>query len=427
MIGSVLDRDGALRRWGRLFERTLRRTLRFAGALANRRLATATSIAVTGSSAKSTTTLLLSHILKGQGSVETLVQAVDTSDIVKSVARLRRRTQYYVAELSVGRKGHLAHVVKMVQPDVAIVTFIGIEHYKEYRTRENIAAEKGLLVEALPGSGLAVLNADDDLTLAMRDRTTARTVTFGRGPDADFRATAISSRYPECLRLEVAWKGHVTPLKTRILGEHFWLPVTAAFATAIELGVPVEAAQEMIASFDPIPDRCQPFTTRAGPVFILDTWKAPWQTLGLAFDVVRQAEAKRRRIVLGMLSDYTGSPKARYRDAYRDAREAADQVIFVGDHAHRSMASQTDIETGRFVEGGSVKAVADLICQQAGADELILLKGSRNLHLERIALAFDHRVRCWEDRCGLEISCFDCGLFEHPFDEHAGLRNSRRR
>jgi len=427
VIGSVLDRDGAIRRWGRSFERRLRRRWRFVGAWANRRLSRATCIAVTGSSAKSTTTLLLSHILAGRASVETLASAIDVSDIIKSAARLRWGTQYYVAELSVGRKGHLRQIVRVVKPDVAIVTFIGIEHYKEYRTRENVAAEKGHLVEALPGSGLAVLNADDDLALAMRQRTAARVVTFGRGHGADYRATAIASRYPERLRLDVEWKGHVTPLQTRILGEHFWLPVTAAFATAIELGVPVDTARAMIASFEPMPDRCQPFATRAGPVFILDTWKAPWQTVGLAFDVVRHAQARHRRIVLGMLSDYRGSPKARYRDAYRDARSAADQVIFVGDHAHRSMASQDDLATGRFVEGRSVKAVADLMLQQAGADDLILLKASRDLHLERIALAFDHQVRCWKDRCGLQTSCFDCGLFEHPFEEHTGLRRSRKR
>ncbi len=427
VIGSVLDREGTIRRWGRSFERRLRRRLRFFGAWTNRRLSKATCIAVTGSSAKSTTTLLLSHILTGGAIVETLVSAIDVGDIVRSVARLRRRTQYYVAELSVGRKGHLKQIVRVVKPDVAIVTFIGIEHYKEYRSRENVAAEKGQLVEALPGSGLAVLNADDDLALAMRQRTAARVVTFGRSPGADFRATAISSRYPERLRLDVEWKGQVTPLQTRILGEHFWLPVTAAFATAIELGVPVEKARAMIASFEPMPDRCQPFVTRSGPVFILDTWKAPWQTVGLAFDVVRHAQAKRRRIVLGMLSDYTGSPKARYRDAYRDARNAADQVIFVGDHAHRSMASQDDLASGRFVEGRSVKAVADLIRDQAGPDDLILLKASRELHLERIALAFDHQVKCWKDRCGLHISCFDCGLFEHPFEQHAALRRSGTR
>ncbi|KAF0137012.1 MAG: Mur ligase middle domain-containing protein [Xanthobacteraceae bacterium] len=401
--------------------------MRFVGAWANRRMSRSTCIAVTGSSAKSTTTLLLSHILRGGANVETLASAIDVGDIVKSVARLRRSTQFYVVELSVGKKGHLKQIVGVVKPDVAIVTFIGLEHYKEYRSRENVAAEKGQLVEALPGSGLAVLNADDDLALAMRQRTAARAVTFGREPGADYRATAISSRYPECLSLDVSWKGHITPLQTRILGEHFWLPVTAAFATAVELGVPVETAQAMIASFEPIPDRCQPFATRAGPVFILDTWKAPWQTLGLAFDVVRHAKAKSRRIVLGMLSDYPGNPKARYRDAYRDARDAADQVIFVGDHAHRSMASQDDVASGRFVEGRSVKAVADLILEQAGPDDLILLKASRNLHLERIALAFDHEVRCWKDRCGLQISCFDCGLFEHPFEEHAGLRKSRKR
>jgi UDP-N-acetylmuramoyl-tripeptide--D-alanyl-D-alanine ligase len=426
-MGALLGKEGVLRRWGRSLDRGLRRRLRFPWAWTNRRLSGSTCIAVTGSSGKTTTTLLLSHILKSQGSTETLVSAIYVRDIVKSVARLRRDTRFYVAELSIGKKGHLGQMVRLMRPEVGVLTFIGIEHYKEYRNRESVAAEKGKLIESLPAAGLAVLNADDDLVLAMRDRTSARVVTFGRGPGADYRATAIASHYPDCLSLDVEWKGNVTHLQTRILGEHFWLSVTAAFATAIELDMPEEKARAMIASFEPSLDRCQPFATRTGPVFILDTYKAPWQTVGLAFDVIRKAQANRKRIVLGMMSDFPGNPKAKYRDAYRDARDAADQVIFVGDHAHRSMASPEDIASGRFIQGRSVRAVAEIIQEQAGPDELILLKASRDLHLERIALAFDHDVRCWKERCGLRLSCFECGLFEHPFEEHADIRQRRKR
>jgi UDP-N-acetylmuramoyl-tripeptide--D-alanyl-D-alanine ligase len=424
---SPFGRDGVLRRWGRSLDRGLRRRLRYPWAWANRRLSGSVCIAVTGSSGKTTTTLLLSHMLRSQEKTETLVSANYVRDIVNSVARLRRDTRFYVAELSVGKKGHLMRMVRLLQPDVGIVTFIGIEHYKEYRNRESVAAEKGKLIELLPAAGLAVLNADDDLVLEMRNRTFAQVVTFGRGPGTDYRATAIASHYPGCLSLDVEWKGKVTHLQTRILGEHFWLSVTAAFATAIELGMPVETAKAMIASFEPTTDRCQPFATHSGPVFILDTYKAPWQTVGLAFDVIRKAQASKKWIVLGMMSDFPGNPKAKYRDAYRDARDAADWVIFIGDHAHRSMASEEDIASGRFIQGRSVRAVAEIIREQASPAALILLKASRDLHLERIALAFDHEVRCWKERCGLRLSCFECGLFEHPFEEHGEIRQQRKR
>ena len=420
MIGSLWGRNNRICRWGRSLEKRLRTRLKVLGAKHNRLWIKARVIAITGSSGKSTTTSLLSFILEANGSVESLRSPLKTTEIVKSVANVPRTAEYYVVELSIGEKGHLRHMLDILRPDIGIVTFVGIEHHKIYRTRENVATEKSQLVEALPATGIAFLNSDDGLVHAMRNKTAARVVTFGRGEGAAYRATAIHSRYPEPLSLEVEWRGKSTRLETRILGEQFWLSVTAAFAAAVELGVPVDTVKDRIAGYMPLPDRCQPYEVGAGkPAFILDTKKAPWQTVGLAINVMRTAQVIRKWIVVGTLSDYPGNPKAKYRDTYRDARSAADRVVFVGEHSHRSMASEEDVASGRFVQALNVKAAADLIKREAKDGDLILLKGSRAQHLERIALSFQHDVKCWKETCGRKISCFKCGLFKLPFEEHS--------
>jgi UDP-N-acetylmuramoyl-tripeptide--D-alanyl-D-alanine ligase len=160
-------------------------------------------------------------------------------------------------------------------------------------------------------------------------------------------------------------------------------------------------------------------------VFILDTAKAPWENLPLAMRVVETAVAPRKRIVIGQISDYAGNPRAKYRDAYRAARAVSDQVIFVGENAHRSKASQEDREAGRFIASRTAREVHQHIKNTAVAGEMILLKGSRNLHLERVALAWKHDVRCWVDQCGLLRDCVDCGLYETPFEEHEPILQER--
>jgi UDP-N-acetylmuramoyl-tripeptide--D-alanyl-D-alanine ligase len=147
--------------------------------------------------------------------------------------------------------------------------------------------------------------------------------------------------------------------------------------------------------------------------------------LSLAFDMMARSTAGRKRIVLGQLSDFGGS-NAKYARAYESVREIADQVIYVGEHAHRSKASQADRDSGRFVELRTPKEVSDHLRRTAAPGELILLKSSSSLHLERLALAWTYDVKCWIPACGKKEGCQTCGLFEVPFEEHREFVKKRR-
>jgi UDP-N-acetylmuramoyl-tripeptide--D-alanyl-D-alanine ligase len=391
-----------------------------------RRASKATFIAVTGSSAKSTTTALLSHILGKHN--EVCAQVFDNSldDIANAIRSVGPTAKFAVVETGVNGSNQMTYFAKVLQPDIAIATLIGLEHYSAFRKKEAVAREKGFLVAGIRPGGFAVLNADDENVMEMSARTCERIVTFGRERVADFQCLAVSSRYPEPLSVEIAWRGGKEKIVSQFIGEHFWLSIVAAFAVAVELGVEVETIKEMCASFEPTLNRCQLLPTEEGPVFILDAAKAPWETLPLAIHIIDEAAAPRRRIVIGQISDYAGRAKQIYRDAYRMARAASEEVIFVGEHAHRSMANEEDRKSGRFIESKTAREVYDHINNTAIKNELILLKSSQNLHLERVALAWKYDVKCWVNKCGKYIGCEQCGFFEYPFDQHDAILRERK-
>ncbi|MBZ9737270.1 UDP-N-acetylmuramoyl-tripeptide--D-alanyl-D-alanine ligase [Mesorhizobium sp. CA18] len=388
----------------------------------------ATFIGITGSSGKSTATSLLGHILASHGTVYTQVLANTLKALVRTLYKRMKRAgkvDYVVFEAGAFEPGSIRSMAEMLKPDVAVVTMVRLEHVTQFRTLDAVAQEKRALVEALSPGGLAILNADDPHVLDMASGARCRVATFGQSEAADYRVTNIHAAYPDLLRFSLRWRGGDIDMQTRFPGEHFWLPAAAAAVTALELGVPPEKIAARTASFEPLANRCAVLVTDRGPQFIVDAAKAPWHSLNIAFEMMAKAKAVRKRIVVGQISDYTGSSR-KYGAAYGIARDVADEVIYTGDNAHRSRASQADRDSGRFIELRTPKEVSDHIKQTAVPGELILLKSSGNLHLERVALAWTHDVRCWIPACGKKEGCSTCGLYEVPFEEHKSFLANRR-
>lgn len=378
-------------------------------------------IGVTGSSAKSTTVALLAHILGDEHKTYRQILSNGMPALVGSMNTIRRETDYFVAEVGVGKPGDMQQMADLLSPDIALITMINVEHYSAFRSLEAIAQEKGGIAEVVRPEGCVFLNADDECTAAIAERVKARIVTFGLADNADFQAFDIKAVFPERLQLKVRWRGGVQQISSQFVGEQFWLSCLAAFAIAMEEGVAPDVAAARIAGFKPIINRCGVVSIPGGPTFILDTVKAPLQTLPLSIDLLKGSPAGRKRIVLGQISDYSGNPRSKYRKAYRAAREVFDQVIFYGDHSHRSGASDEDKEAGHFLDFDSVKSISEHIKATAVPGEIILLKGSNRQHLERIALDWGADVACWEKKCGRAMSCYQCGTYSIPYQKRKNI------
>jgi UDP-N-acetylmuramyl pentapeptide synthase len=134
-----------------------------------------TYVAVTGSCGKTTTMRLIAAALPARRTTRSRYpHSCDPRDMADAILSVGRDDRYAIIEMSAHPRGFIANWLPLVRPKIGVVTLIGDDHYSTFRGREAAAREKGLLVEALPDDGIAVLNADDPHVVAMVDRTRAR-------------------------------------------------------------------------------------------------------------------------------------------------------------------------------------------------------------------------------------------------------------
>ena len=114
-------------------------------------------------------------------------------------------TDYLVLEMSARHRGNIAALAAIARPSIAAVLNVGTAHLGEFGSREAIAETKSELVQALPASGVAILNADDPIVAAMAAKTAARVVLVGRseGPTSAPRTSPSTN-----------WPARVFPLRT---------------------------------------------------------------------------------------------------------------------------------------------------------------------------------------------------------------------
>lgn len=403
---AIPRRPGGLREvaywWGR------RLVLPFARAH-RRRLRDTLVVAVTGTGGKTTTKNLVRDVLARTGpGTATLGSRNRAKGLVQVLARTRRHHRFSVHELAACGPDSLDELVWTLEPRVGIVTSVGREHYAAFRGVESVAREKAKVVRALPPDGLAVLDADQPLVRAMAEVTAARVVLVGRSPDADLRAEAVCAAWPEPLAFEALWNGQRVAVTTRLFGEH-WLPaVLSALAVGVEVaGLTLAEAAEAVAHCEPERHRLSEVRLPGGVTFLEDDWKAPTWSLDTAFDLLRNARARRTILVLGQLSDDPKKPRQLYRQVARRALEVADVVVTVGRWGHYL----DEHEDGRLHGFATAAECHRFLAGFLAAGDLVLVKSTAgHEHLERLVLARQEGMSCWRQACGRLVWCDACDL-----------------
>jgi UDP-N-acetylmuramoyl-tripeptide--D-alanyl-D-alanine ligase len=323
-------------------------------------------------------------------------------------------TKFCVLEVSGHEPGIMARSVSIVKPTVGLVTTIGTDHYVNFRSREAVAVEKGVLVEALPRTGTAILNADDPLISAMAKRTRARVVTFGRAPHATIRAINVSSVWPDRLALTVVHGAESVRVRTQFVGDHWTVSVLAAIACAVVCGVDLKTCAETIEEVEPIFGRYSVHLKPNGPAYVLDAFKAPYWTIASGLEFVRSARAPRKTIVFGTISDYSGARSKRYRKLAREALQVADRVVFIGPSAGHVTPLRTGEARDRLFSFETVYQANAFLSARPIDGELIYIKGTIVEHLDRLVLSQIDEVVCWREKCGRPYSCVACRNYREP-------------
>ncbi|MCP5472479.1 MAG: hypothetical protein H7A18_10465 [Sinobacteraceae bacterium] len=375
-------------------------------------------IGITGSVGKTTTKDLAYRALATRfRTVRSHLSNNDLYNTARTILSTPPGTAFCLQELGVDTPGSLDAPLELLRPNLAIVTTIGLDHYRIFRTREAVAAEKTQLVRALDTQGTAVLNADDPHVEAMADACAGRVLRYGRAAHADLRILAVETNWPDGLALQLQWQqGPPARVATALHGEHLATSLAAAITTAIAAGLSLEAACAALQGVEPTTGRLSLARSSDGILWLRDDFKTSQWSVGQAFEYLascRQGVA-RRVIVLGTVADRRGKSRDAYSKVLAQAAGRAELVVMVGEHSHYAADvahRHPDTELRGFA---TPEAAARWLQSVLRPGDLVLLKGGMKDHLSRLLLARDRPVACWPTRCERMIDCSHCALLAVP-------------
>jgi UDP-N-acetylmuramoyl-tripeptide--D-alanyl-D-alanine ligase len=364
-------------------------------------------IGITGSCGKTTTTELIAAILAEDSRVRRSSHLNTSDQIAQTLLASWPADRFCVSEISGHSLKGLTSSIELLRPSIGVVTNIGYDHYRSHRTLQTAAAVKSRLVESLPASGTAILNADDPNVIPMRERTKARVITYGLSPDAMLRGQNVSSAWPARLSLDISFGVDTVHVQTQLLGEHWASAVLAAVAASVVAGVTLPQAAARVETFKPVPYRMCPHQTPDGITFISDNWKAPLWTLPGSLDFVRKASAPRKIVIIGSISDTPRSFSDRYKIALKQSIHIADMTIFAGEHAFSALRSSL-YDRNKVMAFTSLPPLSTFLSGYLQPGDLVLLKGVEEVdHLQRLILTRTGEVTCWQT-CRKRRFCDDC-------------------
>ncbi|MEU4579313.1 UDP-N-acetylmuramoyl-tripeptide--D-alanyl-D-alanine ligase [Nonomuraea sp. ATR24] len=263
-------------------------------------LPSATVIGVTGSAGKTTTKDLLARLTARIG--PTIAPAGNHNNEIGhplTVLKADATTRYLVLELSARSIGNIADLARIAPPRIGVVLNVGTAHLGVFGGKEAIAKAKGELVEALPGDGVAVLNADDPLVRAMASRTQARVTLFGRSEDAVVRAEEITVDERGRAAFTLRTPSGAAPVRLKLYGGHAVDNALAAAAAGYELGLPVATIAEELSQAEPRSRWRMEVTDRPDGVTVVnDAYNANPDSMRAAFEALAALGRGRRRFAV---------------------------------------------------------------------------------------------------------------------------------
>lgn len=353
----------------------------------------ATVVGITGSSGKTTTKDLLGLVLAGHAeTVSTEASYNNEIGLPLTVCRLTSDTRYLVLEMSARNVGHISYLTTVAPPDVGIVLNVGVAHLGIFGSRERIAAAKGELVEALPETGIAVLNADDPHVAKMAHRTAARVVRYGESAGVDYRAEGIRLDSGGRARFRLQAPRGAAEVALQVVGEHMVGNAVAAAAAAGELGMPVDVVAAALSAAHPVSRwRMEVRTTADGVTVVNDAYNANTESVIAALKALKSmSRSARGWAVLGPMAELGDSAVAEHtRVGEMVVRLGIDKLVTVG--APAKVIHDTFLLEGSLPDDAhhveTVDEAVGYLTASLRRGDVVLVKASRAAGLERVALA----------------------------------------
>lgn len=322
------------------------------------------------------------------------------------VVLLARRDKQYpeilILEMGADRPGDIRYLTNLAPCQVGVITAVAQAHTEFFKTINQVAKEKQIIVTHLEKDGVALINADDEKALAMIAKTAAKTITFGFSDKAAVRAMEFNIIQEmekgflttKGVNFKIQHGGAVVPVfLPEVVGTQHVYAALAATAAGLNYGLNLVEISERLRFYNPPASRMRLLSGINFSTIIDDSYNSSPLAALLALRILSEIkimEGGRRLAVLGDMLELGAYTSEAHQEVGAKATELGiDLLVAVGERAKivaeaarlRGMAEEKIMEFAASVEAGR------FLRENIHAGDLILLKGSQGVRMEKIVVA----------------------------------------
>ena len=305
-----------------------------------------------------------------------------------SILALPEDTEVAVLEMGMNHFREIAYLSSIASPDVGVIVNIGTMHIEHLGSVEGILQAKMEILEGMSDDGKLILNGDDPMLWGRRNQYRMTPVYFAvNNGEAEVLGSDVEQR-DGALQFFVSYSGCHYRIEMMLEGRHYVTDALAAIAVAQAMGVSPAKIQENLSCFHNIGGR-QEILEAKGCTIINDCYNAGPESMAAALEVLGSRPG-RHIAVLGDMLELGVCTQAEHYRIGRIAAGKADVILTYGPSGER-------VVTGAITGGmspGSVHAYSDRdelaknLKRVAKPGDVILIKGSRGMHMELILEKF---------------------------------------
>jgi UDP-N-acetylmuramoyl-tripeptide--D-alanyl-D-alanine ligase len=355
-----------------------------------------TVIAVTGSAGKTTTKELVAKILSSRYSVlKTEGNFNNHFGLPLQLLRLEPEHEIAVMELGMSHPAEITELAQIAEPGIGVVTNVAPVHLGFFRSIAGIAKAKQELIDSLPPSGTAVLNADDEYVSHFGLTFAGKVVMYGIAKPADVRAENITQRGSIGSAFDIVACGIRGRVELPLIGQHNIYNALAATAVALQMGMTLDRVREALATISAVDKRGQVLNL-AGVTVVNDCYNSNPRALDSMVDALAgmtPGTNGRRIVVAGEMLELGSAGEDLHRrcgahmagrvDIVVGVRGLAKQIVEAARQGSKTIAAE-------FMEGP--EQAGEWLAREARPGDVVLLKASRGVRLEKALEVWKSKV-----------------------------------
>lgn len=297
-------------------------------------------VGITGSYGKTSTKYFLAKILSERFQVLMTPGSFNTLLGISSVINrdLKKHHRIFIAEIGAYVRGDVREKCEFLHPTIGILTTIGPEHVERFKTMENIVSTNYELIESLPTDGLAVMNAENEYTVGLIDRTkNCKVVRFGLEESVAerdrLRVTArniLTSTQGLTFEIEDLRTKETLRANCKILGRHNICNILAASAVGLEMGLSLEEVVRGISKIEAAPHRLQLLHRPGGVTIIDDAYNSNPIGASEALKALSEFKSGKKILITPGMVELGELEESKNREFGEQAAQICDYVILVG-------------------------------------------------------------------------------------------------